>query len=281
MNSELLYISWNPNEIALDLGIIDLRWYGLCWMIGLVLAVVLMSRMCKEQKIDNELFNLLFMYSFFGILLGARLGHCLFYEPNYYFSTWSRFTEMWLPIRFDRSSLGWQYIGYAGLASHGGMIGITISTWLYSRNTGVPFLKVVDMLGIVGPLTGCCIRLGNLMNSEIIGRVTDVPWAFIFEQVDSEPRHPGQLYEAIAYLLIFIYLWSKYRKNKEMIGSGRFIGITLVLVFTLRFFIEFIKERQVEFENTMALDMGQLLSIPFILLGGWFILRSLTYTDSH
>lgn len=271
---QLLFIVWNPNEIAFRLGsVLAVRWYGLCWLAGILLAIILMQRMYKDQKINDGLFDSLFVYSFIGILLGARLGHCLFYEPEYFLGSTQHFVEMWLPIRFDNAG-HWHYIGYAGLASHGGMIGITTALWLYARKSKISFVKIVDMIGIVGPLTGCCIRLGNLMNSEIIGRATDVPWAFIFEQVDSQPRHPGQLYEAIAYLLIFVLLWKLYQQHKEWIGTGIFIGLTLTLVFTARFFIEFCKELQVDFESALPIDMGQILSVPFILLGLWFIFRA-------
>ena len=273
MNYELLYIIWNPSEIAFHLGPVAVRWYGLCWLVGIVAGLVVMRKLYKDQKIDDNLFDLLFVYSFIGILVGARLGHCLFYEPDYFLSSGRHIIEMLLPIRFDDMG-GWHFTGYAGLASHGGMIGITAALWLYSRKAKLPFVKVVDMIGIAGPLTGAFIRLGNLMNSEIIGRATDMPWAFIFAQVDAVPRHPGQLYEAIAYLLTFLTLWGIYRVRKHWIGSGFYIGLTLVMVFTARFFIEFLKEVQVDFESAMTFDMGQLLSLPFVVLGIWFMIRS-------
>lgn len=273
MNYELLYIIWNPSEIAFHLGPVAVRWYGLCWLVGIVAGLVVMRKLYKDQKIDDNLFDLLFVYSFIGILVGARLGHCLFYEPGYFLSSGHHIIEMLLPIRFDDMG-GWHFTGYAGLASHGGMIGITAALWLYSRKAKLPFVKVVDMIGIAGPLTGAFIRLGNLMNSEIIGRATDMPWAFIFAQVDAVPRHPGQLYEAIAYLLTFLTLWGIYRVRKHWIGSGFYIGLTLVMVFTARFFIEFLKEVQVDFESAMTFDMGQLLSLPFVVLGIWFMIRS-------
>lgn len=273
MNSQLLYIIWNPSEVAFRLGPVAVRWYGLCWLLGIVAALIIMRKLYKDQKIDDNLFDLLFVYSFIGILVGARLGHCLFYEPDYFLSSGRHIIEMLLPIRFD--ALGdWHYTGYAGLASHGGMIGITTALWLYSRKARLSFVSIVDMIGIVGPLTGAFIRLGNLMNSEIIGRITDLPWAFVFEQVDSLPRHPGQLYEAIAYLCIFLLLWAIYRRKQQWVGTGFFIGLTLTLVFTARFCIEFVKEVQVDFESGMTFDMGQLLSLPFIVLGLWFIFRS-------
>jgi len=249
-----------------------MRWYSLLWLIGLVAAYMIVAYLYRREKIDSKLFDPLFLYCFVGILVGARLGHCLFYEPQYYLSGWKPFLEMLLPIRFDEQ--GWRFTGYEGLASHGGTLGLIIALWLYVRLTGVKFMRVLDMIAIATPLTACCIRLGNLMNSEIIGRPTDVPWAFIFERVDIIPRHPGQLYEAIAYLCFFFVGWWLYKKAYRQVGSGFFFGLCLTLIFTFRFFIEFTKDIQVDFEQGMFLDMGQLLSIPFIILGLYCVARS-------
>jgi prolipoprotein diacylglyceryl transferase len=184
------YIIWNPNVIALDLGFFAIRWYSLCWAIGLVAVYLLMHRLYRQQKISEEKFEPMFMYCFLGILIGARLGHCLFYEPGYYLS---HPIEMLLPIR-NVPGQGWTFTGYEGLASHGGTLGLMIALWLYAKHVKLRFLHVLDNVAIVTPICACAIRLGNLMNSEIIGRPTDLPWAFIFERVDSLPRHPGQLY---------------------------------------------------------------------------------------
>ena len=173
---------------------------------------------------------------------------------------------MFLPIRFLDGG-GWKFIGYQGLASHGGTLGLMIALWLYWRKTHLNLWQVLDDIAIATPITACCIRLGNLWNSEIIGKVTDVPWAFIFERVDQAPRHPGQLYEAIAYFLFFFVGWYFYRHSKKKAGSGFYFGLCLTLIFTFRFFIEFTKDIQEPFEANMPLDMGQLLSIPFIILG--------------
>ena len=173
---------------------------------------------------------------------------------------------MFLPIRFMEGG-GWKFIGYQGLASHGGTLGLMIALWLYWRKTHLNLWQVLDDIAIATPITACCIRLGNLWNSEIIGKVTDVPWAFIFERVDQAPRHPGQLYESIAYFLFFFVGWYFYRQGKKKAGSGFFFGLCLTLIFTFRFFIEFTKDIQEPFEAGMPLDMGQILSIPFIILG--------------
>ena len=205
----LLYIIWNPNE-----GIGPFRWYGLCWLIGFVLAFFIVKRLYKEQQIKDELFDPLLFYCFFGVLIGARLGHCIFYEPDYFLTSGKGFVEMFLPIRFLADG-GWKYIGYQGLASHGGTLGLMIALWLYVKKTKLSIWTVLDNIAIATGSMACCIRIGNLMNSEIIGKVADVPWAFVFEKVDMMPRHPGQLYEAIAYAILFGIMWWIYKKSQQ------------------------------------------------------------------
>ena len=266
MNYELLYILWNPNLVAFHLGPMSIRWYSLCWLLGLASAYFIVKRLYKEQKIKPELFDPLFIYCFVGILIGARLGHCLFYEPDYFLSSGKHIVEMILPIHFMADG-SWKFTGYEGLASHGGTIGLIIALWLYVRRTKVNIWRVLDNVAIATPVTACFIRLGNLMNSEIIGKATDVPWAFIFERVDMTPRHPGQLYEAIAYAIFFVIGWYLYRKKPQRVGTGFFFGLCITLIFTARFFIEFTKDIQEEFEASMLLNMGQLLSIPFVIVG--------------
>lgn len=266
MYNHLNYILWNPDVEAFHLFGFSVRWYSLCWLIGLVLAYFIVQRLYKQQKIKDEYFDPLFLYCFFGILLGARLGHCLFYQPEYYLTSWQHFIEMIVPIHFLPAG-GWKFVGYEGLASHGGTIGLIVALYLYYRRTRLNLWQVLDNIAIATPITACFIRLGNLMNSEIIGKVTDVPWAFIFERVDKMPRHPGQLYEAIAYFVFFfVGLWL-YRKHPQRVGTGFFFGLCLTLIFTFRFFIEYTKDIQVDFESGMPLNMGQILSLPFIAIG--------------
>ena len=276
----LLYIIWNPNE-----GIGPFRWYGLCWLIGFVLAFFIVKRLYKEQQIKDELFDPLLFYCFFGVLIGARLGHCIFYEPDYFLTSGKGFVEMFLPIRFLADG-GWKYIGYQGLASHGGTLGLMIDLWLYVKKTKLSIWTVLDNIAIATGSMACCIRIGNLMNSEIIGKVADVPWAFVFEKVDMMPRHPGQLYEAIAYAILFGIMWWIYKKSQQpkanslrnatltpsggrmpQVGTGWYFGFCLTYIFTFRFFIEYTKEIQEAFEASLPLDMGQILSIPFVILG--------------
>lgn len=262
----MLYIDWNPSIEAFSIGGFAMRWYALCWLIGLLSAYFIVRKLYKEQKIKDELFDPLFVYCFVGILVGARLGHCIFYEPDYFLSSGKHIVEMIVPIRFLADG-GWKFTGYAGLASHGGTLGLIAALWLYVRRTKLPIWQVLDNIAIATPVTACFIRLGNLMNSEIIGKVTDVPWAFVFEQVDMQPRHPGQLYEAITYALLFFIGWYLYRRMPQKVGTGFFFGLCLTYIFTARFFIEYTKEVQEAFEASFPIDMGQILSIPFIIIG--------------
>lgn len=273
IDSILLYIVWNPSLEAFSLGPMTFRWYSLCWLIGLTLAYFVVKRLYQEQKIKRELFDPLIIYCFIGILIGARLGHCLFYQPDYFLTSSKHFLEMLLPIHFLPDG-GWKLTGYAGLASHGGTAGLMIALWLYCRNTKLSLWTVLDNIAIATGITACFIRLGNLMNSEIIGKVTDVPWAFVFERVDGMPRHPGQLYESIAYALLFLIMWYLHKRMPEKIGTGWYFGFCLTYIFTFRFFIEYTKEIQEAFEATLPLDMGQILSIPFIILGACCMFRA-------
>ncbi|MBP5770803.1 MAG: prolipoprotein diacylglyceryl transferase [Bacteroidaceae bacterium] len=268
----LAFIHWNPDVVAFAIGGFGVRWYSLCWCIGLLSVFLLEQRLFKEQRIPDEKFEPLFIYSFLGILIGARLGHCIFYEPEYFLSSPTHMLEMIIPAKLGADG-SWHFTGYTGLASHGGTLAFIGALWLYSRRTKVPFLTVLDNIAIVTPICAAAIRLGNLMNSEIIGKPTDVPWAFIFERVDELPRHPGQLYEALAYFVFFFVGWWFYRQRPERVGTGFFFGLCILLIFTFRFFIEYTKEVQVSFENGMLFNMGQLLSVPFIILGAWCVWR--------
>lgn len=271
------YILWNPDIVAFSLGPIEVRWYSLLWCIGLFAVYQLMHYLFKEQKLGEDKFEPMFVYCFLGILIGARLGHCLFYEPEYFLS---HPVEMFLPIRKFADG-EWHFTGYEGLASHGGTLGLMLAIILYCRKVKLNLMHVLDNVAIVTPICACAIRLGNLMNSEIIGRPTDVPWAFIFQRVDMQPRHPGQLYEALCYAVFFFIVWAIYRRSLDIkgvnkdkkplfdirVGSGFYFGLCIFLIFLSRIFIEFTKENQVDFESSMTFNMGQLLSVPFVLLG--------------
>ena len=287
MQQLLSYVIWNPDPVAFHLGPLPIRWYGLCWIVGLVLAYFIVRWLYRDQKVKDEYFDPLFIYCFIGILVGARLGHCLFYEPEYFLSSGRHVIEMLLPIRFvdgnpfyagnflfEQTNGLMAYRGYEGLASHGGTLGLMIALWMYYRKTRMNLWHVLDDIAIATPVTACFIRVANLINSEIIGKQTDLPWAFIFERVDHAPRHPGQFYEAIAYALLFFIGLYVYRRHKEWVGTGFYFGLCLTYIFTCRFFIEFTKIDQVDFESGMILNMGQLLSIPFVILGVYCMRRS-------
>ena len=263
-----IVITWNPPISVFTLGPIDVRWYGLCWCIGLALAYIVVYKLYKRQQIPQEKFDPLFLYCFVGILAGARLGHCLLYEPGYFLS---HPLEMVLPIHHMPDG-SWKFTGYAGLASHGGTFGLVIALWLYVRRTGVNIMRVLDNIAIATPIAACFIRLGNLMNSEIVGKFTKTDFGFIFVRLgDTQPRYPAQLYEAIAYLLFFFIGLAIYSRMKQRVGTGFFFGYCLTSIFTFRLLVEFIKEVQEPWEISMqqaiGLDQGQLLSLPFILIG--------------
>lgn len=269
----LLYIVWNPSFEAFSLGPLSIRWYSLCWLVGLLGAYLMVQWLYKDQKVSEEKFEPLFIYCFLGILIGARLGHCIFYQPDYFLASGKGIVEMFLPIHFLQDG-SWKFTGYEGLASHGGTLGLMLALWFYCRSTKMPIWQVLDNIAIATPITACMIRMGNLMNSEIIGKVTDVPWAFIFERVDMMPRHPGQLYEAMAYFCFFFVGWFFYRVKKVGVGKGFYFGLCLFLIFTFRFFIEYTKDIQVDFESGMLFNMGQILSVPFIIIGSVCMYRA-------
>lgn len=273
MESLLAFIIWNPPIELFHVGGFGIRFYSLCWCIGLILGYIVVQRLYKDQKLDPKLFEPLFLYVFIGILAGARLGHCLFYQPGYFLA---HPIEMFLPIH--QTPLGWKFTGYEGLASHGGTIGLMIALWLYVRKTKLNIFRVLDNIAVATPITACFIRLGNLMNSEIVGKVTDLPWGFVFVHNNSAvPQHPAQLYEAIAYLIIFIAGLYLYKKYKQKIGTGFFFGYCLTTIFTFRLLVEFCKEVQEPWEQSMVasigLNQGQMLSLPFILIGVYCLMQ--------
>ena len=261
----LYYIYWDPSPVIFDLGFYELRWYSLLFALGFVFGYGIVKGHFKKAGLEDELLEKLTIYVVVATIVGARLGHCLFYDWDYYSN---HIAEIFLPFRFQPE---FEFTGFQGLASHGGIFGIVLAVILFSRKYNIKALWIYDKLSIVGALAGACIRFGNLMNSGILGRPADVPWAFIFERVDSVPRHPGQLYEALAYLTIFTVLLSLDRKNKR--EPGFIFGLFFILLFSARFIIEFFKANQSYFEADMFLNMGQLLSIPFILFGAILIYK--------
>jgi len=254
----LAAIIWNVDREIVSFGNFALRWYGLLFAFGFVLGYQIMySIYIKEGKTQKQL-DKLSITMIVSTVVGARLGHCLFYEPEYYLSNPIAILKIW----------------EGGLASHGAAIAILIGLFLYVRNQkDISLLWLLDRIVIVIPLAGALIRLGNFFNSEIYGIPTDVPWAVIFQKVDDIPRHPVQLYESFAYFIIFIILYFTYKNKFNKLKPGFLFGLFLVTVFGARFFIEFFKSLQTDLELGLPLRMGQILSIPFIIIGIYFILR--------
>lgn len=263
----LSFITWGPEPEIFKIGSFGVRWYSLCWLLAFVVSYFLMLKIFKREGKSQELLDKLTIYIFIGTLVGARLGHCFFYDWAYYKE---HFLEIFIP--FQKINGSWELTGFTGLASHGGAIAILIALWLFSRNTKTNFMWITDRLILVVPIAGAFIRLGNFFNSEMIGNPSNLPWAVIFTHEDQIPRHPAQMYEAIAYVIIFIILWAMYQKNKDP-KPGKLFGIFLILLFGARFIIEYVKIDQVAFEAGMLLNMGQILSIPFILLGIFLLVR--------
>lgn len=252
-------ILWNVSPTLVKLGPLQLRWYGLMFLAGFLIGFQGMKKICQWENKPIEKLDSLLTHIFLGTLFGARLGHCLFYEPGFYLSHPIEILKIW----------------EGGLASHGGGIGVLIGIWLFARkNHEFPYLWILDRVAIFTVMTGAFIRLGNLMNSEIIGRPTDVPWGFVFERVDKLVRHPTQIYESLCYFVITLLAWFTYRKYKQNLPPGRILGMVLGLIFLARFSIEFFKENQEAFESQMTLNMGQLLSIPFMVVGLCLFLNS-------
>ena len=263
-----LYIEWNVNPEIFRIGGFALRYYSLLFAIAFIIGNLLVKRMYQKEGLKVELLNPLLIYLILGTLIGARLGQVFFYEFGYFKN---HPLEIIFPFRIN--SKGFEWTGYQGLASHGGAIGVLIAIALYCKKYEQNFLRVADKIVVAIALAGFFIRTGNLFNSEIIGRPTNVAWAFVFERVDLVPRHPSQVYEAIAYLLIFFVLLFLYERKGLELKMGFLFGLFLMLVFSSRFLIEFTKENQEAFESYLPINMGQILSIPFVLIGLYFILR--------
>jgi prolipoprotein diacylglyceryl transferase len=262
-----LAINWAVDPVILNLGFLELRWYSLLFVSGFVLGWFIFKWFFNREGIPESLLDPLLYTLLIGTVVGARLGHCLFYQPDYYLGSWDGFCEIFMP---------WK----GGLASHGGTIALFIAMIWFARHYGrkydFDFLWILDHLCIPVCFAAFFIRMGNLFNSEIYGDVTNLPWGFIFElRGETMPKHPTQLYEALSYLILgFVLIWA-YKSKMEKLYRGTIIGVFFIVLFGMRLLIEFIKEPQVGFEETMLLNMGQLLSIPFILIGVVFLIYGL------
>lgn len=254
-----LVVHWHVDPVLFHIFGLEIRWYALLFVSGFILGWYLFRWFVRREGIPETLLDPLLYTLLFCTIVGARLGHCLFYQPDYYLGSWKGFWEIFMP---------WK----GGLASHGGAIALLLGMWWFSNRYGkkydFDFLWIMDRLCITVAFAGCFIRLGNLFNSEIYGDVTSLPWGFIYElRGETEPKHPTHIYEALSYLILGLILVWIYAKKLDKVHRGFFFGAFLVGCFGMRFLIEFIKEPQVGFEENMALNMGQLLSIPFIIAG--------------
>ncbi|MBN1132239.1 MAG: prolipoprotein diacylglyceryl transferase [Bacteroidales bacterium] len=260
------YITWNVDPEIFHLGTLSIRWYGLMFAMAFLSGYIVFTRYLRTDHLTNEMLDELLIYIAVGTIIGARLGHCFFYEPEYFLRNPIEILKIWK----------------GGLASHGAAITILLALWLYVRKYKLSFLWLIDRIVIVVALGGAFIRTGNLFNSEIYGLPTDLPWGFMFirdklydsatgELLPVVPRHPTQIYEALSYLLIFAALFIFYRKRSMQVRDGYIFGVFMIALFTARFLIEFVKNDQVAFEAGMSFNMGQLLSIPFILAGVFFV----------
>ena len=256
-------LNWDVNPVIVMItDSFPLKYYGALFASGLLLGYYIVRNIYKKENISLENLDSLLVYVIVGTILGARLGHCLFYEPNYFFK---HPIEILLPIQ----KIGgvYKFVGFQGLASHGGTIGVLIAIILYCKKFKVNFLWLLDRMAIGVPVTAAFIRFGNFMNSEIYGKPTNGNWGVVFQRDDLIPRHPTQLYEAFSYLLIFGILFFMFKSERIKQTKGIIFGCFLTLLFLARFIIEFFKENQEVFENNMLINMGQILSIPFILIG--------------
>ena len=250
------YITWAPDPEIFRIGSLAVRWYGVLFALGFVTGYFIIQHFFKKENIPVKLLDQLTTVMVIATIIGARLGHCLFYEPAYYLKNPIDILKIW----------------EGGLASHGAAIAIIIGIWYFSRRNNISFWRMIDRIAVVTALAGFFIRMGNLANSEIFGKPTDLPWGFIFVHASdvsqsTQPRHPSQIYEGLAYLLTFVVLMVIYYRNNGKPREGLLISLFMILIFAARFFIEFLKEPQVDFENQMLLNMGQWLSIPFIVAG--------------
>tara|TARA_B100001094_G_C18142415_1_gene778653 strand:- start:231 stop:1028 length:798 start_codon:yes stop_codon:yes gene_type:complete len=250
------HLVWNIDPEIVRWGSFAPRYYGLMFAIGFLVSYSIVLKIFLAEGKTEEQVSSLLLYTVVGTILGARLGHCIFYEPSVYLA------KPWEIL----------YIWKGGLASHGGTLGVMIAVWIYvKKNPDIKWIWLGDRVTMGAAFTGGCIRIGNFFNSEIVGKVSDVPWAIVFPRYGQQPRHPAMLYEAASYWLLFAFLMWYYKKLKGSFPSGRLLGIMLIWIFGSRILIEYTKINQVSFESGMFMNMGQLLSIPFVLAGAFLV----------
>ena len=243
---------WNVSPIAFSFGSLRVFWYGILFASAILAGLQFMKWVYKLEGKNEEDLESMFLYITIGIVVGARLGHCLFYDPSYYLANPMKIFAVW----------------EGGLASHGGGSGVILALYLFARKYKLGYLWLLDRVAIPTALFGFFVRMGNFMNSEIVGKPAEVSWAIVFERVDMLPRHPAQLYEAAAYLGIFLLLTFIYKTKRTILKNGFIFGLFLTLLFTARFLIEFVKVKQADYDTSfLMMSTGQALSIPFLIIG--------------
>ncbi len=280
-------ITWTASPIIFSAGPLTVRWYGLMFALAFIVGYKIMEFVYKKEKMPETELDRLSIHMILAVIIGARLGHVLFYGPHF-----DEYNEAGKLIEegYFSHPLNIFKVWEGGLASHGAAIGILVALFIYSRKPVVPsYMWILDRIILTVPIGGFFVRMGNLFNSEIYGHITNLPWAFKFPIRNSdnkiiaftEPRHPTQLYEGLAYVLIFAFLFSLYRRYNTNLRPGYLFGLFLILLFGVRLFVEFYKENQVAFENNLPLNMGQILSIPFIIIGIFILIRSYRLTPGE
>jgi prolipoprotein diacylglyceryl transferase len=251
---------WSIDPVALSFGSLKVYWYGILFATAILSGLQFMKWIYKQEGLDVESLDNLFIYIVVGIVVGARLGHVLFYDPAFYFTHPAKIIAVW----------------EGGLASHGGGLGVILALYIYTKKYKMNYLWLLDRVAIPTALFGFFVRMGNFMNSEIVGTPSNLPWAIVFSRVDGLARHPAQLYESFAYLGIFVLLFFVYETQKQKVQNGFLFGTFLTLIFSVRFLVEFVKTKQADYDTSfLHMSTGQALSIPFLLLGLGLIVYSL------
>ena len=250
------YFVWNIDPTLLHLGPLQLRWYGLLFVGSFFLGSMILTWMYKREGKDPASVENLLIYLMVGAVIGSRLMHCLAYEPEFYLANPLEILKVWK----------------GGLASHGGLLGVFVAMYIFAKRYNTPYMWVVSRVAIPGALTAAFVRFGNFFNSEILGLPSDLPWAIVFERIDLIPRHPVQLYEAFSYLALLLVLFVIYKKSSATFSTKILPGIFLASMFTIRFLLEYTKTRQADYTTSLPFSTGQLLSIPFIVLGLLWVL---------
>ncbi len=245
------YFIWNVDPVLISFGFLQIRWYGLMFLFGFIAAFLLMQWIYKREHQNPKELDSLLLYVMVGVVVGARLAHVIFYDPDYYFSN---------PIEI-------LYVHKGGLASHGGALGAIVAIFIFSKRYKRPFLWLLSRAAIAGVATAIFVRIGNFFNSEILGLPTTLPWAVVFERVDNIPRHPVQIYEALSYLFVLLFLIIVYKRVSSSFATKIIPPLFLISLFGVRFLVEFAKTEQASYNNTLFFTTGQLLSLPYVVVG--------------